>query len=50
MKEKEEGRSCDDSSPVSVLDYVRVTAEPENTSRRSHCNNEQTKRVTNPSS
>ncbi|KAG2274738.1 hypothetical protein Bca4012_045240 [Brassica carinata] len=34
MKEEEECRSCDDSSPVSVLDYDRVTPEPENTSRR----------------
>ena len=28
MKEEEECRSCDDSSPVSVLDYDRVTPEP----------------------
>ncbi|XP_009120377.1 uncharacterized protein LOC103845295 [Brassica rapa] len=34
MKEEEECRSCDDSSPVSVLDYDRVTPEPDNTSRR----------------
>ncbi|KAL0735102.1 hypothetical protein Bca4012_011312 [Brassica carinata] len=33
-EEEEECRSCDDSSPVSVLDYDRVTPEPENTSRR----------------
>ncbi|KAF3562839.1 hypothetical protein DY000_02017830 [Brassica cretica] len=34
IMEEEECRSCDDSSPVSVLDYDRVTPEPENTSRR----------------
>ncbi|CAH8360527.1 unnamed protein product [Eruca vesicaria subsp. sativa] len=34
MKEEEECISCDDSSPVSVLDYDRVTPEPETTSRR----------------
>ncbi|KAF8102495.1 hypothetical protein N665_0198s0195 [Sinapis alba] len=34
MNEEEECRSCDDSSPVSVLDYDRATTEPENTSRR----------------
>ena len=28
MKKEEECRSCDDLSPVSVLDYVRVTSEP----------------------
>ncbi|KAJ0266775.1 hypothetical protein HA466_0007160 [Hirschfeldia incana] len=33
-EEEEECRSCDDSSPVSVLDYDRVTPEPENNSRR----------------
>ncbi|VVB16482.1 unnamed protein product [Arabis nemorensis] len=38
-KDEEECGSCDDSSPVSVLDYdrfadVRVTPEPENSSRR----------------